>query len=168
MIELKHQYSGDTLFKSDTAKTIKDAVVEAIANGVDLRGVDLRGAGLSGADLRGADLSGADLRGAYLSGADLRGAGLSGADLRDADLSGADLRDADLIDAGQDSRGYRFVGHYCKAVRIIAGCRNFTINEAKDHWANNPEALAKVVLIETVASLKNWVKETEDANGTTN
>ena len=128
MIELKHQYSGDTLFKSDTAKTIKDAVVEAIANGVDLRGVDLRGAG----------------------------------------LSGADLRDADLIDAGQDSRGYRFVGHYCKAVRIIAGCRNFTINEAKDHWANNPEALAKVVLIETVASLKNWVKETEDANGTTN
>ena len=87
------------------------------AEGLDLRGADLRDAYLSGADLRGANLRDADLRGAYLrdaylSGADLgaylNGADLRGADLRDADLRGADLRAAYLPDA--DLRGANLRG----------------------------------------------------------
>ena len=87
------------------------------AEGIDLRGADLRDAYLSGADLRGANLRDADLRGAYLRDADLRGADLgaylngaylSGAYLSDADLRGADLRDAYLSGAylsGANLRG---------------------------------------------------------------
>ena len=63
---------------------------------IDLRGADLRGAGLRDAGLRGADLRDADLRGADLSDADLSAADLRDADLRGADLSDADLRGADL------------------------------------------------------------------------
>ena len=69
----------------------------------DLRGADLRGAGLRDADFRNATLRGADLR-----GADLRSAKLRGADLLDANLRGADLRGADLIYAnlrGANLRG---------------------------------------------------------------
>ena len=55
-------------------------------------GADLSGLQLNGVDLRGAYLIGADLSGAALNGADLRGAALSDANLSDADLTGADLR----------------------------------------------------------------------------
>ena len=59
----------------------------------DLRGADLRGAGLAranlgDADLRGAGLARANLGDAYLRGADLRGAYLRGANLADAYLAG--------------------------------------------------------------------------------
>ena len=63
----------------------------------NLRGADLRGAGLWGADLREADLWEADLRGAGLWEADLWRADLQKADLREADLWGADLREANNI-----------------------------------------------------------------------
>ncbi len=88
------------------------------------------------------DLRGADLDGAYLDGADLRGADLEG-----ADLHGAYLAHTILIDAGQDHRGYRFVGVPAKeGLRILAGCRWFSECEAVVHWtkAENLEALAKV------------------------
>ena len=94
------------------------------------------------ADLRGADLRGAYLRGTYLSGADLTG----------ADLSGADLHEADLIDGGQDVRGYRFIGHIGKdGLMILAGCRYYTLAEARAHWTKSPECLARVELIAVVA-----------------
>lgn len=77
------------------------------ANGFDLSGADLHGAGLDAVDLRGANLRGADLRraGLYranLSGADLRDADCRGAKMRKANLSQADLRGADL--KGADMR----------------------------------------------------------------
>ena len=83
-------------------------------------------ANLSGAYLSGADLSGANLSGAYLSGADLSG----------ANLSGAEQGDDRIIDGGLRSDGYRFFltrtepGEF----RVKAGCRNFTVKEAKAHW----------------------------------
>ena len=107
---------------------------------------DFRGAYLSGANLRGANLRGANLRGAYLSGAYLSGANLSGADLRGAylygaDLSGANLRGADLgnqwiIQGGTRADGYQFMlTNFTNAgVRVKAGCRNFTWDEAIAHW----------------------------------
>ena len=107
-----------------------------------LSGANLRGASLSGADLRGANLSGADLRGADLRGADLYNADLSGADLRGAGLSGADLYGADLYNATgiltlpvAEPRAYRWVAvAHSDGWRIAAGCRWFTVAEARAHW----------------------------------
>lgn len=112
--------SGVVLFEG-ASKTLRETLVEAMQQRVDLSGVDLSGTSLSGVNLREANLRGAnlreanlisakltfaglseadlrwaDLRGAYLSGANLRGADLRGADLRMANLSGADLRGANL------------------------------------------------------------------------
>ena len=55
-----------------------------------------------------------------------------------------------LICAGRDMRGYEFLGIPHKGARMVAaGCRWFTLTEARAHWANNPEALAKVSYIES-------------------
>jgi len=59
---------GKLLYESD-AENIKEAVVKAVNDKIDLSG-----ANLSGANLSDANLSDANLRDAYLSGADLRGA----------------------------------------------------------------------------------------------
>jgi hypothetical protein len=91
---------------------------------------------------------------ANLSDANLSDANLSGANLRDANLRGADLSGADLRGAtgyrcaGRDPRGYHFRA-VAKAggIQITAGCRCFTLAEALAHWANNPDALARVALL---------------------
>jgi uncharacterized protein YjbI with pentapeptide repeats len=104
--------------------------------GADLRGADLRGAYLGGADLGGAYLGGADLGGAYLRNAYLRNAYLRGADLRNAYLRGADLGAQWVIQGPCRSDGYYFMltNLTGEGVRVKAGCRNFTIKEAKAHW----------------------------------
>lgn len=94
------------------------------------------------------------------------GVNLRGANLRGADLSGADLSGANLIDAGQDRRGYRFVAvSHDDGIRIAAGCRWFTLAEARKHWKTNAEALAKVEMIAAEAARRDWRaehKETSD------
>ena len=64
-IEIKNRFTGDIMFTiiSENA-TIKDALLDAIKNKVNLSRANLSRAYLSGADLSGADLSGADLSGA--------------------------------------------------------------------------------------------------------
>lgn len=95
-------------------------------------------------------------------GANLRGANLRGACLRDADLRGANLRGATAIDAGQDIRGYRFVGiPYDDGIRIAAGCRWFTLAEAREHWAgddrpSNAECRERVEMIARIARRRGW------------
>jgi len=106
------------------ADNIREAVIEAVANGAnlseaslwganlseanlseaslwgaDLEGANLYEANLCGADLEGANLSEASLWGANLRGANLYGADLYGANLREANLYGADLREAELCNA---------------------------------------------------------------------
>lgn len=63
-------------------------------------------------------------------------ANLYGTTLVGADLNGANLDATVLLDGGQRSDGYRFVG-WMKAgvLSIRAGCRNFTMAEARVHWA---------------------------------
>lgn len=151
---IRHRITGAVLYEHpDSLHTAMEAAVAAKAY--------LRGANLSGANLRGAYLRGADLR-----GADLRWANLRGANLRGADLSGADLSGANLIDAGQDRRGYRFVAvSHDDGIRIAAGCRWFTLAEARKHWKTNAEALAKVEMIAAEAARRDWRaehKETSD------
>ncbi len=156
--------------------------------GADLGGADLSGANLSGANLREADLGDADLGNTNLSQANLSHANLSNTDLVDADLGGADLSGANLsntnlIDAGQDVRGFRFVGVRQKdGVMISAGCRWLSLPEAMAHWkerhANDPalqaECLGKVKLIKAIAKARgpkaktpsNQPKETCDDTNT--
>ena len=71
---------------------------------------------------------------------------LQGLDLHRAYLSGANLSGAkNAIDLGDDPRGYRFIAvAHADGWRIKAGCRWFTVDEALAHWANNPDALARV------------------------
>ncbi len=64
-IEIKTIY-GSLLFEFEKENnSVRDTVIEAVENKINLTDADL-----TGADLTGADLTGADLRGAYLSGAD--------------------------------------------------------------------------------------------------
>jgi hypothetical protein len=109
MIDIKHRFSGETLFTSNIAIDLAGAVKEAAKASADLSGADLFGADLSGADLSranlsranlcGADLSRANLSRANLSGANLSGANLIAANLSGANLIGANLSGADLIGA---------------------------------------------------------------------
>ena len=87
------------------------------------------------------DTSGADLYRANLSDANLSGADLFGANLYRADLSGANLSEANLYRANLIVGGYRSDG-FCfllykepdGTVKLRAGCRYFSIKEAKAHW----------------------------------
>ena len=76
-VTIDHKITGAIIYRSESAMTVRGAVVEAAGNGISLRCANLRGA-----DLRGADLGDASLRDADLRGANLRDAALSGADLR--------------------------------------------------------------------------------------
>src|SRR3990167_5532157 len=99
-LELKHKTTNAVLFTLD-AKTIKDALENAVKGGAylgdaNLRDANLRDANLGGANLDGANLGEANREGAIRDGANLRGANLGDANLRDANLDGANLRGANL------------------------------------------------------------------------
>jgi hypothetical protein len=118
-IEILHRYTKAVLYRSETANTIGEAVIEALAmeekpnlsgsdlsysnlSGSDLRCSNLRCSDLSGSNLSGSDLSGSDLRGSNLSYSNLsysnlRGSNLSGSDLRGSDLSGSNLSGSGVI-----------------------------------------------------------------------
>ena len=115
----------------------RDELLTAYAEGKrDFRGADLGGADLGGADLRGADLGGADLRGADLRSADLRSADLRGANLRGANLRGANLGEQWIAQGATRSDGYFFMltNFTGEGVRIKAGCRDFALAAAWQHW----------------------------------
>ena len=119
---------------------------EADLTVADLCYADLHGALLSGANLRYADLSYANLREtnlryanlseANLHVADLHGAFLSGANLRYANLHNADLSRAHgILRVGPSADGYEFFGVVRDdRVWIKAGCRWFTVADARSHW----------------------------------
>lgn len=92
---IKNRYNNSEIFVS-TKNNVRDAVIEAVEQAVNLVGANLKEANLVEADLFEANLVEADLRKANLAGADLRGADLRGADLVGANLRGADLAGADL------------------------------------------------------------------------
>lgn len=110
LIERAHGYKPER----STVSLWVSALIQAVHDGADLSGADLRHAELAYADLSGAKLIKADLRNARLYGTNLRQANLNAADLREAKLHEADLRSAKLIGAdlskawlsGADFSGY--------------------------------------------------------------
>ncbi len=106
-LQIKNRWTGSILFEFETENnTIKKTLLEAVKQGSDLRGSDLRGSDLRGSNLRGSDLRGSDLR---------------GSNLRDSDLRGSNLRDSDLTPIKIDFwdvllHGYKEVEHLKKSV----------------------------------------------------
>jgi uncharacterized protein YjbI with pentapeptide repeats len=91
----------------------------------------------------------------------------SGADMRGANFHGAMLSQNELILAGYDIRGYLFYAYLdtrinCAVVR--AGCRRFTIAEAKKHWkcrhVHNPiqhtDCLSLVERLDKMIKVRGW------------
>ena len=59
--------------------------------------------------------------------------------------------------AGRDARGYEFLAGHDESrsgeFRIFAGCSDFSVDEARAHWASNPDALRKVEYLVAEAAL---------------
>ena len=130
-------------------------------DGARLDGASLDGARLVGARLVGARLDGASLVRARLDGASLVRARLDGASLVRARLVRARLDGASLVRASLDGAKYGAhemagpllqIGNLAEwrtgliawqakdsGLRIICGCRDFSIAEARAHWAERKD-----------------------------
>ena len=164
VFEIKNRFTGAVQFTAeidcdpDMSISVKIglAVMWALKTNANLRD-----AYLGDAYLGGADLGSAVLRGAVLRGADLRGADLSGANLR-----GAYLRGANLFHCGSRSDGYEFFAHVMNGdLWIKAGCRYFSVADAKEHWAKTragtqlgDESLQLVANAERLAIIRGLIK----------
>lgn len=154
---------------------------EADLMGLDLRNADLREKNMMRTSLRGAKLRNASLLKSCLIGADLSEADLTGADLRFSDLAtarfentiltganlfGASLMNTSIVDGGQRSDDYHFFGWILHgALRINAGCRNFTLEQARAHWQRTrggtklgDETMLILDYIERMARVRGLIK----------
>jgi hypothetical protein len=144
----------------------KGDIQRAVCNGLDLSRGDFSRQDLSGLFLEGGKFAHCDFRGTDLSSADIQAADFRGANMVGCNLDGALIDrcvrfdDAQgIYDAGEDSREYRFIGvwhpddEYEPGWKIKAGCRWFTLSDARYHWGpedqDNEEALE---LVERIAS----------------
>lgn len=163
---------------------------------IDVSKLCLEDVNLSGANLSHANLQGASLIRVNFNQADLRYANLNGANLYDssfdqARMTGADVTDCNLDDTtlGAADAKYMygiimlaelndyFVWAYPrgqeKLLRIRAGCRDFTLAEARDHWSRDDagtlpasgreEIFAALPLIEAMARNRGWAITVEEA-----
>lgn len=171
VFELKNWITGNVLIAIEVSNEewhlrFKLAIREVLKICANLRNANLSGAYLRNADLRNAYLSNANLSGANLSNADLSNANLSGTNLRNANLSGTNV-----IDAGQDRRGYRFIGvrNTDDVIVVFAGCKKFLgIRQALAYpYARSLEAevrtecVAKIGLLREVALIRGWKIESD-------
>ena len=141
-IEIKNRWNGNVIFTYEKENaTIKDAVEQAVKEGVNLSYSNLSGSDLSYSNLRGSDLIGSDLSGSDLSGSDLIYSNLSGSDLRGSDLIGSDLSGSDL--SGSDLSEANKVPMFCKWSHgtkgdlIQIGCENRTIEQWDEFFASD-------------------------------
>ena len=117
---------GTIAYDAPSAATMRDAVTAAVAAGADLARAYLRGA-----DLAGAYLTGANFRGAYLRGANFYGANFYGAE--------------GILHVGPVDGWDMYAVRWDDGPRIKAGCRWFTVSEARKWWGkggapgNKPE-----------------------------
>jgi uncharacterized protein YjbI with pentapeptide repeats len=105
--------------------------------GARLDRASLDRASLVGASLDRASLDRASLVGARLDGASLVGARLDRASLVGARLDGASLGNGQWVVQGpvrDDGYAFMLTCFRAEGVRVKAGCRNFTVEEATAHW----------------------------------
>ena len=169
-IEIK-RIDGTVAYESQSATSLKEAAEEAVRQGVSLARANFSGAHFPGANFFGAHFSGADCSGAHFSGANFFGANFFGADFSLANFSRANFSRADFSLAnfsradfsGAHFSGANFFGvegilhvgpvdgwdmyavRWDDGPRIKAGCRWFTVSEAREWWGkggapgNKPE-----------------------------
>ena len=103
----------------------------------DLRNIDLTYSKLRNMDLRYVDLRNVKLMNVDLSFSDLRGANLRGADVRGSKMTGVNLVYAylDGIIGLPSVRVSNYQMTLLPGPKIHAGCRWFTIPQAREHWA---------------------------------
>ena len=158
---------GNVAYVAKHATSAREAVKAAVKDGANLTRAHLYGADLTRAHLSGAHLTGADLTGAYLYGADLTGAHLSGAHLSGAHLSGAHLSGATgIIRIGPIDGWEMYAVQRSGGPRIKAGCRWFTVGEARGWWGkgggpgntpeHGPRMLAGVEALVALARAHEW------------
>ena len=169
-LEIKN-FSGVVLYSVE-ATSVSELLCAAVKEGANLRGAYLRGAYLGGANLGGANLGGAYLGGAYLEGANLGGANLGGAYLGGANLGGANLGGA-YLEGANWGPGCKiqeqtvkwvaplvFCDNYCKCLCavddvawIMAGCRWFTLANARKHWTGREDRITTLLMLEGIAAV---------------
>jgi len=165
-LEIKHWRDGRVLFSCQVEIGLSlgqkrgVAVKLAFAAGASLDGASLDGARLDGARLVGASLVGARLDGARLVGASLVGARLDGASLVGARLVGARLDGAEgILDCGTP-HGYRVaIVRHDDGIRLLAGCRWFTMDAAATHWSARKDRTLMMPLLEYIkaaVAIKGW------------
>jgi len=137
----KTDWTRETLIKRiddpafSSLPDLKDAV---------LRGLELHEMRLNEIDFTGADLTGVGFQSAYMGGCNFTRAIMVNANLDGTD----DVEDAifdqtiGIYDAGKDCRNYRFIGVWWDSPEytgwmVHAGCRWFTIKDARNHWGEN-------------------------------
>ena len=174
-IEIK-RIDGTVAYESQSATSLREAVAEAVRQGVALAGANCSGAHFSRANCSEAHFSGANFFGVHFSGADFSRANFSRANFSRADFSGAHFSGANFSGAnfsrancsradfsGADFSRANFFGvegilhvgpvdgwdmyavRWDDGPRIKAGCRWFTVSEAREWWGkggapgNKPE-----------------------------
>ena len=149
-IQIKSRWNNDKILYTGDGETLKEVLMQAVADGADLSGADLYKADLYRADLYGADLSGANLSGANLSRVDLAGAGIKGAEVAHLITSVSRVIDPYVFHAFEMAAG---------GVKVMAGCRWFTVEEFRAHvseqYPDTPKAretLDILAFIETRAA----------------
>jgi len=121
---------GATLPKSSTAKISGDAIVFKRA-ARDMWGGTFMGGTFRGGDFCGGRFWGGEFNGGTFMGGEFNGGTFMGGYFRGGTFN---LSPA----CAQRSDGYMFVAHFVEGeLRIWAGCRNFSWNEAIDHWSDD-------------------------------
>ena len=150
-VEIK-RIDGTVAYESQSATSLKEAVAEAVR-----QGVSLAGANCSEADFFGANCSGANFYGANFSRANFSGASFYGANFFGVE---------GILHVGPVDGWDMYAVRWDDGPRIKAGCRWFTVSEAREWWGkggepgNKPEhgplMLAGVEALVALARAHGW------------
>lgn len=141
-----HDVTGHVLYQSNTAKTFREALVEAVKLRIplprlnldnrDLTGLtQLAGLRAPGASCRNTNFSKCNLEGAYMPESNCTGANFSLAHAPEADLSGSDVTEAKMV--GTNLTGGTLDGIHGKAVRASEAILDFASVRHADLLAIN-------------------------------
>ena len=144
-IEIK-RIDGTVAYESQSATSLKEAAEEAVRQGVSLALADFSGANFSLANFSRANFSRANFSGADFYKANFSGANFSGADFSRANFYGANFYGAEgILHVGPVDGWDMYAVRWDDGPRIKAGCRWFTVSEARKWWGkggapgNKPE-----------------------------
>ena len=160
-IEIR-RIDGTVANESQSATSLREAVAEAVR-----QGVALAEAHFSGANFFGVHFSGADFSRANFSRANFSRANFSRADFSLANFYGANFYGAEgILHVGPVDGWDMYAVRWDDGPRIKAGCRWFTVSEAREWWGkggepgNKPEhgplMLAGVEALVALARAHGW------------